>query len=142
MKSFHPTPKDIENNWFYVDAEGQTLGRLASRVATVLRGKHKATYTPSADMGDFVIITNANKIKVTGAKLEDKKYYHHTGYIGGIKEINLESLLEKKPEEALKKAIYGMMPKGPLGRKMFSKLKVYEGSEHPHSAQQPESLTI
>ncbi|MCK5237691.1 MAG: 50S ribosomal protein L13, partial [Deltaproteobacteria bacterium] len=127
-----------EKKWYVVDAEGKTLGRLATDVATVLRGKHKPTYTPSMDMGDFVVITSAGKIGVTGDKLAQKKYYRHSGYPGAIKETTLEKLITDKPEEALRKAVKGMLPSGPLGRAMFKKLKVYAEAEHPHIGQKPE----
>lgn len=134
--------EDIKRDWFVVDLEDVVLGRAATEIARVLRGKHKAIYTPSVDTGDFVIVLNADKIKLTGNKLADKKYYHHTGYPGGIKEINAEKLLEKKPEMLVQTAVKGMLPKNKLGRKMFSKLKVYAGGEHPHAAQQPQELKL
>ncbi len=142
MKTFRPKVDEIEKKWFVVDAEGKTLGRLAARLAVVLRGKHKAIYTPGMDTGDFVVVVNAGKVAVTGNKLLDKTYYHHTNYPGGIRSITLEKLMEKKPEEAVKKAVWGMLPKGTLGRAMFKKLKVYPGADHPHAAQKPESLDI
>ena len=142
MKTFRPKVDEIEKKWFVVDAEGKTLGRLAARLAVVLRGKHKAIYTPGMDTGDFVVVVNAGKVAVTGNKLLDKTYYHHTSYPGGIRSITLEKLLEKKPEEAVKKAVWGMLPKGTLGRAMFKKLKVYPGADHPHTAQKPESLDL
>lgn len=141
MKTFHPQVDMTKKKWHVVDADGKTLGRLASRIASVLRGKHTPLYTPSLDMGDFVVVVNAGKISVTGNKLADKNYYHHSGYPGGIKEISLERLLEKKPEEAIKKAVWGMLPKGVLGRAMFKKLKVYATETHPHVAQNPVPLT-
>ena len=131
-----------DKKWYVVDVEGKVLGRAATEVARVLRGKHKATYTPSVDTGDFVIILNADKIRLTGNKLADKMYYRHSGFPGGIKEINAEKLLATKPEELIKKAVKGMLPKNKLGRQMIKKLKVYVGSEHPHQAQQPKELTI
>lgn len=134
--------EDIKRDWFVVDLEDVVLGRAATEIARVLRGKHKAIYTPSVDTGDFVIVLNADKIKLTGNKLADKKYYHHTGYPGGIKEINAEKLLEKKPEMLVQSAVKGMLPKNKLGRKMFSKLKVYAGGEHPHAAQKPQELKL
>ncbi len=140
MKSFYPTPGQIEQRWYLVDAEGKILGRLASQVASILRGKNKPTYTPSVDTGDYVIVINAGKVGVTGKKLKDKIYYRHTGYPGGIKSITLEELKAVKPEEVIKKAVWGMLPKGRLGGKMFKKLKVYAGDIHPHVAQQPEEL--
>ena len=132
----------IERKWYVVDAAGQTLGRLASEVATVLRGKNKPTYTPHVDTGDYVIIVNAEKIKVTGKKLDQKIYYHHSDYVGGMKETTLREMLAKKPEKVVELAVKGMLPKGPLGREMFTKLHVYAGAEHPHTAQKPEVLTF
>jgi large subunit ribosomal protein L13 len=133
---------DVTRNWFVVDLEGKVLGRTATEIARVLRGKHKAIYTPSVDTGDFVIVLNADKLKLTGNKMDDKKYYHHTGYPGGIRSINAAKLLEKKPEDLVKKAVRGMLPKNTLGREMLKKLKVYAGSDHPHAAQQPKELVI
>lgn len=132
--------QDIKRDWFVVDLEDVVLGRAATEIARVLRGKHKPIYTPSVDTGDFVIVLNADKIKLTGNKMADKKYYHHSGYPGGIKEINAEKLLAKKPEMLVQSAVQGMLPKNKLGRKMFTKLKVYAGGEHPHAAQQPKEL--
>ncbi len=140
MKTYLPKEADIKQAWHLLDATDQRLGRVAVKVATILRGKHKAMYTPSVDTGDFVVIVNAEKIAVTGKKTTDKKYYHHTLYPGGIREITFEKLLQEKPEEVIKKAVKGMLPSGPLGKKMFSKLKVYTGSEHPHDAQKPQVL--
>jgi large subunit ribosomal protein L13 len=134
--------QDIERDWFVVDLEDVVLGRAATEIARVLHGKHKPIYTPSVDTGDFVVVLNAEKVKLTGNKMADKKYYHHTGYPGGIKEITAEKLLEKKPEMVLQAAVKGMLPKNSLGRKMFKKLKVYAGGEHPHAAQQPKELKI
>ena len=142
MKTFYPTPQDIKRDWFVVDAEDKTLGRLATEVARRLRGKHKAEYTPSVDMGDYIVVINAEKVAVTGNKLEDKMYHHHTGYIGNLKSINLSTLLEKHPERVIEKAVKGMLPKNPLGRAMYKKLKVYAGTEHPHTAQQPQTLEL
>jgi len=133
-------PEDIMRKWCLVDAADKVLGRLATAVALRLRGKHKAEYTPNRDLGDYVVVINAAKIRVTGNKKTDKIYYRHTGYPGGIKSINFEELLKSKPEFVIEHAVKGMLPKGPLGRKMFGKLKVYAGSEHPHAAQQPEIL--
>ncbi|BCR05443.1 50S ribosomal protein L13 [Desulfuromonas versatilis] len=133
---------DIKRNWFVVDLEGKVLGRAAAEIARVLRGKHKAIYTPSVDTGDFVVVVNAEKVKLTGNKMADKMYYQHSGYPGGLKSINAEKLLEKRPEDLIKKAVKGMLPKNKLGRQMFKKLKVYSGGEHPHSAQQPKDLTF
>lgn len=135
-------PNEIERKWYVVDASGQTLGRLASQVAAILRGKHKPTYTPHVDTGDHVIIINADKIALTGNKWEDKKYYRHSGYPGGLKVRTAREMREKHPERMLELAIRGMLPKGSLGRKMFKKLHVYAGSEHPHQAQQPEVLEL
>ena len=140
MKSFVASPSTIERKWYVVDAEGQTLGRLASQVAAVLRGKNKPTFTPSFDAGDYVIIINAEKIKVTGKKLDQKVYYHHSDYVGGMKSMTLKQMLAKKPERVLELAIKGMLPKGPLGRQMYKKLFVYTGAEHNHQAQKPEAL--
>lgn len=138
MKTYVTKPADIERAWYVVDAEGQTLGRLASSVATILRGKHKPIYSPAVDCGDFVIVLNADKIAVTGRRLEQKKYYRHSLYIGGLKEISLRDQLQKHPERVIESAVRGMLPKNALGRKMFKKLKVYAGDEHPHAAQQPQ----
>ncbi len=133
---------DLKRDWFCVDAEGKTLGRLASEISKVLQGKHKPIYTPHVDTGDYVIVVNAEKIKLTGKKLSDKLYHHHTGYPGGIKSVNALNLLEKDPTALVKKAIKGMMPKNQLNRDALMKLKVYAGSEHPHQANQPQSLNI
>jgi len=140
MKTFTATPKTIERDWCLVDATDKTLGRLATEVASRLRGKHKPTYTPHMDTGDNIVIVNAEKIKVTGNKLNDKIYYHHTGYIGNLKSINLGKQLQEHPERVLEGAIKGMLPKNPLGRAMFRKLHVYAGPDHPHAAQQPQTL--
>lgn len=142
MKTFTATPQTIERDWCLVDATDKTLGRLATEVASRLRGKHKPTYTPHMDTGDNIIIVNAEKIKVTGNKLADKFYYHHTGYIGNLKSISLGKQLQQHPERVLESAIKGMLPKNPLGRAMFKKLHVYAGPEHPHIAQQPQPLEI
>ncbi|WP_418748090.1 50S ribosomal protein L13 [Frisingicoccus sp.] len=142
MKSYMASPATIERKWYVVDAEGQTLGRLASQVASVLRGKNKPTYTPSMDTGDYVIVVNADKIKVTGKKLDQKIYYRHSDYVGGMKETTLKELLAKKPEDVINFAVKGMLPKGPLGRQMIKKLHVYAGPEHNHAAQKPEVLEI
>lgn len=133
---------EVKRSWFMVDLEGQVLGRAASEIARVLRGKHKAIYTPSVDTGDFVIVLNADKVQLTGKKLADKMYHRHTGYPGGLKSISAGKLLEKKPEELIKKAVKGMLPKNKLGRQMLKKLKVYAGPDHPHSAQQPKQLAL
>jgi len=142
MKTYTAKPADIKRDWFVVDATGKTLGRLATEIARRLRGKHKAEYTPHMDTGDYIVVINAKDIQVTGNKRKDKIYYHHTGYPGGIKEINFEKLIAKKPEQIIEKAVKGMLPKGPLGREMFRKLKVYPGSQHQHAAQQPQVLEI
>ena len=142
MKSYMASPATIERKWYVVDATGYTLGRLASEVAKILRGKNKPIFTPFIDTGDYVIITNADKIKVTGKKLEQKIYYRHSDYVGGMKETTLKEMLNKKPEKVIELAVKGMLPKGPLGYAMFKKLFVYEGNEHPHSAQQPKQLEI
>ncbi|MDT8420972.1 MAG: 50S ribosomal protein L13 [Desulfuromonadales bacterium] len=134
--------QDIKREWFVVDLNEQVLGRAATEIARILRGKHKPIYSPSVDTGDFVVVVNADKVKLTGNKLADKKYYRHSGYPGGIREINAEKLLDKKPEMLIQSAVKGMLPKNRLGRKMFTKLKVYSGSEHPHAAQQPKELTV
>ena len=136
------TVKKMEKEWFLIDAEGQILGRLASNIAKILMGKHKPTYTPNVDTGDYVIVVNAEKIKVTGKKLTDKIYYRHSGYLGGLKEETLMSLLSRKPEKVIELAVKGMLPKNKLGRKMIKKLKVYRGPEHPHQAQKPKVLKI
>lgn len=133
---------EVQKDWFVVDLDGQVLGRAAAKIAHVLRGKHKAIYTPHVDTGDFVIVLNADKVRLTGNKLADKKYYRHTGYPGGIREITAGKLLEKRPEDVIKKAVKGMLPKNKLGRQMFKKLKVYAGQDHPHAAQQPKSLEV
>lgn len=138
MKSYIAKPQEVERKWYVIDAEGKNLGRLASEVASILRGKRKPIYTPHVDTGDYVIIVNADKVAVTGKKMKQKVYKHHTGYPGGLKEITLEKLLDRKPEEVLKHAVKGMLPKGRLGRQMFTKLKVYAGPEHRHQAQKPE----
>ena len=142
MNSFMANPAKVERKWYVVDATGYTLGRLASEVAKVLRGKNKPIFTPHIDTGDYVIIVNAEKIKVTGKKLDQKIYYHHSDYVGGMKETTLREMLAKKPEKVVEFAVKGMLPKGPLGREMFTKLHVYAGAEHPHTAQKPEVLTF
>jgi large subunit ribosomal protein L13 len=140
MKTFIASPSTIEKKWYVVDATGYTLGRLAAEVAKVLRGKNKPIYTPSIDTGDYVIVTNAANIKVTGKKLDQKMYYKHSGYVGGLTETTLREMLATKPEEVIEHAVRGMLPKGPLGREMFTKLHVYAGAEHAHAAQKPEEL--
>ena len=142
MKSFMASPSNIERKWYVVDSEGKTLGRLASEVAKVLRGKNKPTFTPHIDTGDYVIVVNAAKIAVTGKKLDQKIYYHHSDYVGGMKETTLREMLAKKPEKVIELAIKGMLPKGPLGRQMITKLHVYAGPEHEQQAQKPEALTF
>ena len=142
MKSYMASPATIERKWYVVDATGYTLGRLASEVAKVLRGKNKPIFTPHIDTGDFVIIVNADKIKVTGKKMDQKMYYRHSDYVGGFKSSTLREMMDKKPEDVLKLAVKGMLPKGPFGRQMIKKLNVYAGPEHPHAAQKPEVLTF
>ena len=140
MNTYMANPAKIERKWYVVDAEGQTLGRLASEVAKVLRGKNKPVFTPHIDTGDYVIVVNAEKIAVTGKKLDQKIYYHHSEYVGGMKETTLREMMAKKPEKVIELAVKGMLPKGPLGRSMITKLHVYAGAEHPHAAQKPEEL--
>ena len=142
MNTFMASPSTIERKWYVVDATGYTLGRLAANVAAVLRGKNKPTFTPSLDTGDYVIIVNADKVKVTGKKLDQKIYFNHSDYVGGMKETTLRELMAKKPERAVELAVKGMLPKGPLGRTMYTKLHVYAGPEHEHAAQKPETLTF
>ena len=142
MKSFMASPATIERKWYVIDAQGQTLGRLSSEIAKILRGKNKPTYTPFIDTGDNVIVVNAEKIKVTGKKLEQKIYYKHSDYPGGMRETTLKEMLDKKPTDVITLAVKGMLPKGPLGRSMIEKLHVYAGAEHPHAAQKPEALEI
>jgi large subunit ribosomal protein L13 len=141
-KTFVTKKEDVQRDWYVVDATGQTLGRLAARVARVLRGKHKPTYSPAVDTGDYVIIVNAGKVHVTGRKLDAKRYYRHSGYPGGIKSVTLRNLLQQHPTRAVKYAVKGMLPKNRLGRRMFKKLKVYAGPDHPHAAQQPKPLEL
>ncbi len=140
MRTYTPSANDITREWFVVDAEGQTLGRLATRIATVLRGKHKPIYTPNLDVGDHVIVINADKIQVTGAKDVDKAYYDHSGFPGGLRSVPFARMMERQPTEIVERAVRGMLPKTKLGRSMISKLKVYAGPEHPHAAQQPKPL--
>ena len=140
MKTFMASPATIDRKWYVVDAEGKTIGRLASEVAKVLRGKNKAIFTPLIDTGDYVIVVNADKVKVTGKKLDQKIYYHHSDYIGGMKETTLREMMNKHPERVIEYAVKGMLPKGPLGRQMYTKLFVYAGPDHKHAAQQPETL--
>ncbi len=142
MKTYMPSATGIERKWYVVDAEGKTLGRLATVIAATLRGKNKPTFTPFLDTGDYVIVVNADKIKVTGKKMDQKTYFSHSKYIGGVKEVSLREMLEKKPEKVVEHAVIGMLPKGPLGREMAKKLFVYAGPEHKHQAQKPETMTI
>ena len=141
-KTFVTKPAEVQRSWYVVDAEGKTLGRLASEVAQILRGKHKPIYSPAVDCGDYVVIINAEKIHVTGRRLDQKKYYHHSGYMGGLTEVTLRQQLERYPSRVLESAVRGMLPRNKLGRKMIMKLKVYAGPDHPHSAQQPEVLEL
>jgi large subunit ribosomal protein L13 len=141
-RTYVTKPEDIQRKWYVVDASGQTLGRLASEIARIVRGKHKPIYSPSIDVGDFVIVINADKIHVTGRKLDQKVYYRHSGYPGGLKEVSLRRMLEEHPSRAIEHAVRGMLPKTRLGQKMISKLKVYAGPDHPHQAQQPEPLDL
>ena len=142
MNSYMANPDKVERKWYVVDAHGQTLGRLASEIAKVLRGKNKPIYTPHIDTGDYVIVVNADKVKVTGKKLDQKIYYRHSDYVGGMKEFTLREMMDKKPERVIELAVKGMLPKGPLGRAMIKKLHVYAGPEHNHAAQKPEVLTF
>lgn len=142
MKSYMASPSDVERKWYVVDAEGKTLGRMASEIANILRGKKKPIYTPHIDTGDYVIVVNAEKVVTTGKKLNQKIYYHHSEYVGGMKETTLKEMLNKKPEYVITHAVKGMLPKGPLGRQMLKKLFVYAGPEHKHAAQKPEALEI
>ncbi|MEM9532953.1 MAG: 50S ribosomal protein L13 [Pseudomonadota bacterium] len=142
MKTFSAKAHEVSRSWYIVDADGKTLGRLASEVARRLRGKHKPEYTPHVDTGDYIVVVNAEKIGVTGKKMQDKMYHRHTGYIGNLKSTNLETLLARQPERVIETAVKGMLPKNSLGRTMFRKLKVYRGAEHPHTAQQPEALEL
>jgi large subunit ribosomal protein L13 len=142
MKTFAAKPQDVVHGWYLVDAEGKVLGRLAARIAARLRGKHKPEFTPHVDTGDYIVVVNASKIRVTGRKMLDKKYYRHTGFAGGIRETNFAKLQLRHPGRALEQAVKGMLPKGPLGYAMLKKLKVYGASNHPHTAQQPKALEI
>ncbi|HJB35203.1 MAG TPA: 50S ribosomal protein L13 [Candidatus Blautia merdipullorum] len=142
MNSYMANPDKVERKWYVVDADGQTLGRLASEIAKVLRGKNKPIYTPHIDTGDYVIVVNADKVKVTGKKLDQKIYYRHSDYVGGMKEFTLREMMDRKPERVIELAVKGMLPKGPLGRAMIKKLHVYAGPEHNHAAQKPEVLTF
>ena len=142
MNTYMANPDKIERKWYVVDAEGQTLGRLSSEIAKVLRGKNKPVFTPHIDTGDYVIVVNAEKIKVTGKKMDQKIYYNHSDYVGGMKETTLKEMMDKKPERVIELAVKGMLPKGPLGREMYTKLFVYAGPDHKHAAQKPEVLTF
>jgi len=142
MKSYWAKPEEIDKKWYVVDAQDKVLGRMATEIATILMGKHKPTYTPSIDTGDFIVVVNAEKFAVTGKKMDDKIYYRHSGYLGGLKERTLAEQLDKRPEEVIRMAVKRMLPKTRLGRQMLTKLKVYAGAEHPHAAQNPESLEI
>ena len=142
MKTFSAKPNEVTKNWLLIDAEGQTLGRIATAIATRLRGKHKAEYTPHVDTGDYVVVINADKVQVTGNKTTDKMYHAHSGFPGGLKSIPFNKLRDRAPERVIKLAVKGMLPRSPLGRTMFKKLKVYAGSEHPHGAQQPQTLQL
>ena len=142
MKTFMASPATIDRKWYVVDATDMTLGRLTSEIAKVLRGKNKPIFTPHMDTGDYVIVINAEKVKVTGKKLDQKIYYHHSDYVGGMKETTLKEMMQKHPERVIEHAVKGMLPKGPLGRQMYTKLHVYAGAEHPHAAQKPETLTF
>jgi large subunit ribosomal protein L13 len=142
MTTVSAKPAEVRRDWFVVDAEGKTLGRLATEIASRLKGKHKPIFTPHVDTGDYIVVVNAEKIRVTGNKMKDKMYHHHTGYIGNLKSINLEKLLVKAPERVIETAVRGMLPRSPLGRSMMKKLKVYAGPEHQHAAQQPQPLDI
>ena len=142
MKTLSAKPESVKRDWYVVDAADKTLGRLSTEIASRLRGKHKAEYTPHVDTGDYIVVINAEKITVTGKKAKDKIYHRHTGYIGGLKSISFEKLIDKAPERVIQSAVKGMLPRGPLGREMFRKLKVYVGDQHPHTAQQPQVLDI
>lgn len=142
MKTISATPETVKRDWYIVDATDKTLGRMAAEIAHRLRGKHKPEYTPHVDTGDYIVVINAEKVKVTGRKAKDKMYHHHTGYVGGLKTTSFEKLIEKAPERVIQTAVKGMLPRGPLGRAMFKKMKVYAGDAHPHAAQQPQELTL
>lgn len=142
MKTFSAKPQEVTRSWYVVDAAGKTLGRLATEIAVHLRGKHKPEYTPHVDTGDYVVVINAEKVNVTGNKRKDKMYHHHTGFIGGLKTVSFDKLIDSHPDRVIKYAVKGMLPKNPLGRQMAKKLKIYAGSEHPHSAQQPKELKL
>jgi large subunit ribosomal protein L13 len=142
MKTYVAKPESVVNDWFIVDAAGKTLGRLSAEIASRLRGKHKPEFTPHVDTGDYIVVINAAQVRVTGKKATDKIYYRHTGFVGGIKSTSFKKMIEQSPESPLQIAVKGMLPRGPLGRAMFKKLKVYAGNEHPHAAQQPQELNI
>ncbi|VUD60015.1 50S ribosomal protein L13 [Thalassocella blandensis] len=142
MKTISAKPETVKRDWYIVDATDKTLGRMAAEIAHRLRGKHKPEYTPHVDTGDYIVVINAEKVRVTGKKATDKMYHHHTGYIGGLKTISFEKLIDKAPERVIQTAVKGMLPRGPLGRAMFKKMKVYAGDAHPHAAQQPQELTL
>ncbi|MER3457170.1 MAG: 50S ribosomal protein L13 [candidate division GAL15 bacterium] len=142
MRTYQQKPSEVQRQWFLVDAQGKVLGRVASRIAAILRGKHKPTFTPHVDGGDFVVVVNAEKVRLTGRKLQEKVYYWHTGYPGGIRSATAAQMLERKPEWVIQKAVQRMLPKNPLGRRMLKKLKVYRGPEHPHAAQQPKPIEL
>lgn len=142
MKTISAKPETVKRDWYVVDAAGKTLGRMAAEIAHRLRGKHKPEYTPHVDTGDYIVVINASQVRVTGNKARDKMYHRHTGYPGGLKSVNFTQLMEKAPERVIESAVKGMLPRGPLGRAMFRKLKVYAGNEHPHAAQQPQELSI
>ncbi len=142
MKTISAKAENVKRNWFVIDADGQTLGRLATEVARRLRGKHKTEYTPHVDTGDYIVVVNAEKVQVTGRKASDKIYYRHTGHPGGLKETNFTQMIERSPEKVIELAVKGMLPRNPLGRAMYRKLKVYAGQEHPHEAQRPETLVL
>ena len=142
MKTYSAKPADVRRDWYVVDASGKTLGRLSTEIARRLRGKHKPEYTPHVDTGDYIVVVNAEKVRVTGNKRKDKMYYRHTGYIGNLKSISFDKLIAQTPERAIEHAVKGMLPRGPLGRKMLSKLRVFAGPEHPHTAQQPIPLDV
>jgi large subunit ribosomal protein L13 len=142
MKTISAKPESVQRDWYVIDADGKTLGRMAAEIASRLRGKHKAEYTPHVDTGDYIVVINAEKVRVTGNKAKDKMYYRHTGYVGNLKSTSFEKLIQQAPERPIQSAVKGMLPRGPLGRAMFKKLKVYAGTEHPHTAQQPQELNI
>ena len=142
MKTFSAKPAEVRRDWYVVDATNKTLGRLSTEIAHRLRGKHKPVYTPHVDTGDYIVVVNAEKVRVTGNKLKDKMYHHHTGYIGNLKSIPLQKMLDEHPERVIEKAVKGMLPRGPLGREMYAKLRVFAGPDHPHAAQQPIPLEV